>query len=205
MGDPPMTASAESEKKLLTLIEEGVSASADSLAEVSHTTWSTQTLSISMDGNGSLESLQARLSQDKTEHYGAFLSMPGAVFILILPKKDGPALAGAFLSNRGKRAAVSPPPEGTCIAEIANVVINTIANTMANACDDTFMLSAPTMVLGKKETLLSLAVNDLKTAGQTFAIMTYVSMSSEKLSSDCTVLLLLTPTCRSRILKALDA
>ena len=66
MGDPPVTTGTEAEKKLLSLIEEGVSASADSLAEVSHTTWSTQTLSISMEGDGSIESLQARLSTDKS-------------------------------------------------------------------------------------------------------------------------------------------
>ena len=199
-----MTSGAEVEKKLLSLIEEGVSASADSLAEVSHTTWSTQTLSISTDGNGSVENLRGRLATDATEHYGAFLSMSGMVFLLMLPKKGAPGLAEAFLSENSRRAGKKPPPEGTCIAEIANVVVNTIANTMANACDDVFMLSAPTMILGKKEALLKLAVDELETAGQTFAIMTYVSMSSEKLSSDCTVLLLLTPACRGRILKALD-
>ncbi|MFI5350237.1 MAG: hypothetical protein ACHQ2Z_11885 [Elusimicrobiota bacterium] len=199
-----MMAGTESEKKLLSLIEEGVSASADSLAEVSHTTWATQTLSISMDGSGSVESLQGQLALDKTEHYGAFLSTSGMVFLLMLPKKGGPGLAEAFMSDRSRRAGSAPPPEGTCIAEIANVVINTIANTLANACDDIFMLSAPTMILGKKEALLKLAVDELEAGGQTFAIMTYVSMSSEKLSSDCTVLLLLSPACRGRILKALD-
>jgi hypothetical protein len=75
---------------------------------------------------------------------------------------------------------------------------------MADACADTFMLSAPTMILGKKESLLKLAMDELETGGQTYAIMTYVSMSSEKLSSDCTVLLLLNPLCRGRILKALE-
>ena len=199
-----MTSGAEAEKKLLSLIEEGVSASADSLAEVSHTTWATQTLSISTDGDGSVEALRARLATDTTEHYGAFLSMAGMVFLLMLPKKGAPGLAAAFLSERSRRAGSPPPPEGTCIAEIANIVINTIGNTMANACDDTIMLSAPTMILGKKEALLKLAVDELESAGQTFAIMTYVSMSSETLSSDCTVLLLLSPTCRGRILKALD-
>lgn len=199
-----MNFSPEVEKKLLSLIEEGVSASADSLAEVSHTTWATQTLSISTDGSGSVQNLRTRLATDKTEHYGAFLSMEGMVFLLMVPKKGGPGLAEAFLSNRSKRLQAAAPPEGTCIAEIANVVINTIANTMANACDDTFMLSAPTMILGKKEALLDLAVDELEHAGQTFAVMTYVSMSSDKLSSDCTVLLLLTPSCRGRILKSLD-
>ena len=197
-----MTFSADAEKNLLNLIEEGVSASADSLASVSHTKWATQTVSISMAEPGGVKNIQARLAGDKTEHYGAFMSMPGAVFLLMLPKKDGPDLAAAFLSGRAPGAAA--PREGVCVSEIANIVINAIANTLANACDDSFILSAPTMILGQKVALMKLAQDELENAGETSAIMTYVSMSSRTLSSDCTVLLMLGPACRGRILKALD-
>ncbi|MFI5350474.1 MAG: hypothetical protein ACHQ2Z_13080 [Elusimicrobiota bacterium] len=200
-----MTFSAEAEKTLLSLIEQGVSSSADALAAVSHTTWTTQTLSISAEGDGSVEALQKRLSGDKTEHYGAVVTMAGGVFLLMLPRKSGPDLAKAFFGGRARRPGAKVPNEGTCIAEIANVVLNTISNTLADACDDTFMLSAPTMILGNKETLVKLSLNELKNAGETFAIMTYVSMSSQALSSDCTVIVLMSPQCRGRILKALDA
>jgi hypothetical protein len=198
-----MTFSAESEKNLLDLIEKGVSASADSMAAVSHTSWTTQTLSITQEGPGNIDGVRARLAGDKADHYGAFLSMPGAVFLLMLPQKDAPGLAKALLDGRSRLSGAAVREEA-CIAEIANVVINTIANTLADACADVFLLSAPTMILGKKESFLKLAVDELKTAGETMAIMTYVSMSSQTLSSDCTVLLLLSPACRGRILKALD-
>jgi len=198
-----MKFSAEAEKILLDLIEAGVSASADSLAAVSHTTWTTQSQSISTEGPGTVEGLRAKLAGDAAEHYGAFLSMPGAVFLLMLPKKGGPDLARAFLGGR-TRGPGTNVREGVCIAEIANVVVNSIANTMADACDAAFLLSAPTMVLGSKESFLTMAMDELKAAGETTAIMTYVSMSSLALSSDCTVLILLSPACRGRILKALD-
>jgi hypothetical protein len=198
-----MKFSPEAEKSLFTLIEEGVSASADALAVVSHTKWTTQTTSIDMDGAGSVKSVQARLSKDQTDQYGAFLSMPGAVFLLMLPKKDGPGLARAFLGGKSRTGAPVPREE-VCVAEIANIVVNTIVNTIANACDDSFILSAPTMILAKKEPLLKLAVDELEAAGETYAIMTYVSMASETLSSDCAIMLLLSPACRGRILKALD-
>ena len=199
-----MTFSTEAEKTLYKLLEEGVSASADSLAAVSHTQWTTQTLSISTDGTESVESVQARLSGDKSEHYGAFVSMSGAVFLLMLPKKDGPGLARDFFGGKSRRPGAVPPREEICIAEIANIVLNVITNTLADACDDAFILSAPVMILGKKGVLLKLALDELTNAGSAFAIMTYVSMSSPTLSSDCTVVLLLSPACRSRILKALD-
>jgi hypothetical protein len=198
-----MTFNAEEEKSLLALIEEGVSASADALAAVSRTTWSTQTVSIKSDSTKAHGTVQARLAADPAEQYGAFLSMPGAVFVFMVPKKSGPDLAAAFLGERRLLPGAAVPPEGTCIAEIANIVVNTIGNTMANACDDAFILSAPTMVLGRKEGLLKIALDDMKSAGETYAIMTYVSMSSKTLSSDCTVVLLLAPACRGRILKAL--
>ncbi|HEX4047680.1 MAG TPA: hypothetical protein VH309_07595 [Elusimicrobiota bacterium] len=204
MGDARMTEGAGAEQVLLDLIEEGVGASADSLAEVSRTKWTTQTTSSSADASGSLEKIRTRLAGDQTEQYGAFMSMPGAVFLLMLPQKSGAKLAEAFLGEKRLLPGASVPPEGACVAEIANIVVNAIANTMANACDDSFVLSAPTMILGKKERFLTLAQDELKAAGETFAIMTYVSMSSQSLSSDCTVLLLLSPACRGRILKALD-
>jgi chemotaxis protein CheY-P-specific phosphatase CheC len=199
-----MTLDPESEKALLDIIADGVSASANSLAAASHTNWVTQTLSITANKNGSVESLQARLAGKKDDHYGAFMSMPGAVFLLMMPKNRAAGLAKAFLSGNKPRPGSTLPREGVCVAEIANIVVNAIANTIADACGATFLLSAPMMILADKELLLKKAMEELKTSGETFAIMAYVSMSSEALSSDCTVVVLLSPACRSRILKALE-
>ncbi len=183
-----------------------MSASADSLAAVSHTKWTTQTLSISADGT---EGVRKRPKP----------GWPGTRWSIMAPscrrressscsccpRKTAPASLKDFFGGK------KPPPRsgrsargGFCVAEIANIVVNAITNALADACGESFILSAPTMILGTKEALLKLAVDELEAGGQTFAIMTYVSMSSEKLSSDCTVLLLLSPACRGRILKALD-
>jgi hypothetical protein len=198
-----MNIDPEAEKALLTLIEEGVSASANSLAAVSHTSWETQTMSIMANSDGTLASVRARLAAKPADHYGAFLSMPGAVFLMMLPQTGAPALAKAFLTGRSPRPGATLPRESVCVAEIANVVVNTIANTMADACDQVFMLTAPMMVLGSKDVLLQKAVDELKITGETFAVMAFVSLSAAALSSDCTVLLLLSPAFRSRVLKAL--
>jgi hypothetical protein len=191
----------EAQKALLKLIEDGVSASADSLAKVSHTNWSTQSISINTD---TIEKLTARLERDAAEHYGAFAGMSGAVFLLMFPKQSGPDLSAAFLSGRKPRPGAPPLHEGVCVAEISNIVIHAVANTLADACDMAFILSAPEMVVGTKSSLLKLAVNKLKTAGEKYAIMTYVHMSSAELTSDCTVLLFLSQACRGTMLKALD-
>lgn len=190
----------EAEERLLKVIEEGVSLSADALAKVSSTSWTTS--SVSIDASG-VDKVRSRLASEDGEHYGALLSVPGAVFAMLLPKDRALDLSKAFLGERAIRPGFRLPKEQDCVAEIANVVVHTVANSLADACDDAFMLSAPQMILGKKADLLDLALAELRTTGENFAIMSYVHMSSAELSSDCTVLIFMTPSFRGRLLKAL--
>lgn len=188
------------EKELLRVIEEGVSLSADSLAKISRTSWSTQ--SVSIDASGA-DKVRARMAGEDAEHYGALLSVPGAVFAMLLPKERALDLSKAFLGENAMRPGFRLPKEQDCVAEIANVVIHTVANSLADACDDAFMLSAPQMIVGRKADLLDIALTELRASGENYAIMTYVHMSSESLSSDCTILLFMTKSFRGRLLKAL--
>ncbi|MDX6769746.1 MAG: hypothetical protein SF051_09460 [Elusimicrobiota bacterium] len=190
----------DAEQALLRVIEEGVSLSADALAKVSRTAWTTSSVSIDAAG---VDKMRGRLAGDEAEHYGALLSVPGAVFAMLLPKASGLELSKAFLGERAIRPGFRLPKEQDCVAEIANVVVHTVANSLADACGDAFMLSAPQMVVGRKVDLLDLALAELRTTGENYAVMSYVHMSSEELSSDCTVLLFMTPSFRGRLLKAL--
>lgn len=192
--------SDDAEQALLRTIEQGVSQSADALAKVSRTSWNTQ--SVSIDASG-IDKLRARLSTDKTEQYGALLAIPGAVFAMLLPKDKALALAKAFLGESAIRPGRRLPKEQDCVAEIANIVVHTVANSLADACGDSFMLSAPQMVVGQKADLLDLALAELRTTGENYAVMSYVHMSSQDLSSDCSVLLFMTPSFRGRLLKSL--
>ncbi len=187
------------EESLLRVIEEGVSASATALGEVSKTTWLTQTVSINADG---VDNMRSRMAADHETYYGSYLSMPGAVFMLIVPAKRGATLARAFLGDRSKRPGGPLPPDADCIAEISNIVIHAIVNSLANACDEPFLISAPQMLVDKKPALLTAAVDKLNN-GENYAVMAYVHLSSEKLSSDCTVLLFLSPTFHTHLLDAL--
>lgn len=189
------------EKELLRIIEEGVSLSAESLAKISRTSWTTQ--SVAIDATG-VDKVRARMAGEEAEHYGAILTVPGAVFCMLLPKERALGLAKAFLGDNALRPGFRFPKEQDCIAEIANVVIHTVANSVADACDDAFLLSAPQMILGRKTDLLDLALAELRVTGENYAVMSYVHMSSDTLSSDCTVLLFMTKSFRGRLLKALS-
>lgn len=195
-----MTHDDAAQKTMLKLIEDGVSASAEVLAEVSKTRWLTQTVSVSADG---MDRIRARLASDPKEYYGAYITMPGAVFLLMLPHDRGAALAKAFLGGRGARPGAALPRASECVAEIANIVLHAVVKALADACEEPFLLSAPEMVRGKKTGLLTLALDKIESGGESFGVMTYVHMSSDKLSSDCTMLLFLGPSRRGMILKAL--
>lgn len=188
------------EETLLRLIEDGVSASATALGEVSKTNWITQTVSINADG---VENMRSRMLADQDNYYGSYLAMPGAIFMLIVPQRRGATLARAFVGERGKRPGAIVPLESECIAEISNIVVHAIVNSIANACDEPFMISAPQMLVDRKPALLTAAIDKLRSNGENYAVMAYVHLSSEKLSSDCTVLLFLSPSFHSHLLEKL--
>ncbi|MEK7388497.1 MAG: hypothetical protein AAB036_02240 [Elusimicrobiota bacterium] len=188
------------EESLLRLIEDGVSESANSLAAVSRTNWTTQTVSINADGVGSI---RTRMMSDTKSYYGSYVTMPGAAFLMMVPQDRGAALAKAFLGERSVRTGTTVPRESECISEISNVVVHAIVNSLANACKESFFLSAPQMVLDKKSNLLTIALDKLQNTGESYAVMAYVHLSSDKLSSDCTVLLFLSPSFHDRLIQAL--
>ncbi|MBI5245823.1 MAG: hypothetical protein HY923_01480 [Elusimicrobia bacterium] len=193
-----MSVEETAESELLKIIENGVSASADRLAKLSRTSWLTQTTSIAAD---SLEKFTVSITEDAKEHYGAYLSMPGAVFLLMFPKQGSDRLARLFLP---KGEVVDAARLEDALAEIANIVVHAVANALADACGEAFFLTAPSMTSGSKGALLKAAPERIPGGAKKFAIMAFVHMSAETLSSDCTMVLLFDATCRRRLLKALE-
>lgn len=191
----------EGEQALIKLIEEGVSASADKLAAVSMTTWSTQTLSVKQVP---LQDLQSPAGAGEGEHYGCYFTMTGGVFLVLFPKTSGPSLAQAFLAKRPDAKNPTPLQVRDAVAEVANIVVHGIANRMADACDGVFFLSAPQSATGSKEALIKAAPQKISTTPDSFTLMAYVHMASEQLSSDCAIVLLLGAAWRERLLQALE-
>jgi chemotaxis protein CheY-P-specific phosphatase CheC len=196
-----MSLSDSAQQALLRIIEGGMNASADKLAQISHTRWQMQTTSISTTP---LERIEPLLSSGGKDHYGAYFSMPGGIFLVMLPQQSGSAMADAYLSRTGKSPQSQSELVQEAVAEISNVVVNAVAATLADACDMVFFLSAPEITYGKKEDILAEAPKKFKSSGENFSIMTYVHMSSPSLSSDCTVVILLNSRWKDRLLQALD-
>lgn len=196
-----MSLNETAQQALLRIIESGMNASADKLAKISRTRWQMQTTSIS---TVPLERLEPILGADGKNHYGAYFSMPGGVFLVLLPQQSGSAIADAYLSGGSGLKKDQKELIQEAVAEISNVVVNAVASTLADACDMAFFVSAPEMAFGKKEDILAEAPKKFKSSGENLSIMTYVHMSSPSLSSDCTVVILLNSRWKDRLLQALD-
>lgn len=196
-----MSDESDVQKVLYKLIEDGMSASSDALAQVSNTAWTTLKISTNTD---TPEIISARLAQDTSAHYGAFAQAPGALFLLMFSRSSGPALAAAFMRDRKQRPGIVPLREDIYITEIANIVINAFANKLADACDTALILTSPEITVAKKSELFKLSIEKLKMSKEQHAIMSYVHMSSHTLSSDCTVILFISQQRRDSMLLALD-
>jgi chemotaxis protein CheY-P-specific phosphatase CheC len=189
------------EQDLLRLIEQGVASSADKLADISHTDWATQTVSIK---TAPLKRFYDAMTNDDKEQSGSFFTIPGGVFLVMFPTSCGKPLADVFLPASTSQNPDIKNREDESLAEISNIVVNKVAGTIADACDTSFFLSAPKMIRGTKKSLLKAAPDMITTPGDKFTVMAYVHMSSAALSADCTVILLLSPAWRQRLLSALE-
>ncbi len=194
--------SEEAGKALLRLVENGVSESAERLATLSGTAWQTQTVSIREVSADKL--LDAGAGPDHEQH-GSYFAMPGGVFLVMFPKTNSARLVEAFASKAKSKPEMSEFWVQNTLAEIANVIVHAVANTLADACGDVFFLSAPSNSVGKRQNLVRDAPNRFERSGKAFVLMAYVCMQSEDLSSDCSFVLMLSAQRRDKLLKALES
>jgi chemotaxis protein CheY-P-specific phosphatase CheC len=194
-------ASNSPDQPLLRLIERGVSLSADKLAKISRTDWNTQTVSINA---APIEEFRGNSLKDETDHVGAFFTMPGGVFLVVFPARSAAAFADAFLPRSEKNPPVIADRERECLAEISNIVVNAVAGAVADACGASFFMSAPRMAWGKKRELLKQAPGYLSPPGEQYTVMAYVHMSSNVLSADCNMFILLNAAWKDSLLTALQ-
>lgn len=194
-----MTFSESAQQVLLGLIEIGVIGSAGKLATVSRTEWKTETVSITSTPIGEIRPV---LLGDQAEQAGAFFSIPGGMFVVMFTRKSGRAMAKAFLPGRSSEEV--PHLEGETLAEISNIVVHSVINTIADVCDEVLFISAPMVINGKRGDLLKLAGRKFTESDGASAIVANVHLYSIALASDCTIALLLNSVWKERLLKALD-
>jgi hypothetical protein len=174
------------EKDILQLIEKGVAAGVGKLAKISRTKWEIR--KVSLQAYAKPEDY-AELRQPTQYFFGAYCQAAGKMFLAYFTPRSADLLTQAFLKGNRMGVQATPRIQELAVAEVANIVINTVANSLAERCGLAFILSAPTSVRGELAEIIKAACGDFSGTGKIFSA--YINMSSEELAADCTLMLML--------------
>jgi CheY-like chemotaxis protein/chemotaxis protein CheY-P-specific phosphatase CheC len=176
--------SESKEKKIVGIITGGINEAVDKLAIMSRSKWK-------MDVASFMEGMSSTLpyKNDLSECYGAYADIPGAMFLLMFPKKGGSEVAKAFIFSHEAAVALLPDAEKKALAEVANIFIGKIAAEISDHCSITQLIGVPTVTCAPKAELILQAFGDYKPTGNIFS--THIRISSEKMATECHMLIFL--------------
>ncbi|HBT61610.1 MAG TPA: hypothetical protein DEB40_07690 [Elusimicrobia bacterium] len=189
----------QDQKAILQLIERGVEGSAAKLAAISRTDWQIRTTSFKAYAT---PGDYAELKAASQYFFGASCQAPGKMFLALFTSRSAAIITKAFLAGSGKQMEATVQMQEMAIAEVANIVINAVSNSLADECGMAFILSAPKSSRGARADIIKAAFGDFAARGKIFSA--YIHLSSSDLSTDCTLMLMLDDLIVNFILNALD-
>ena len=195
----PMLMHQWGQKAILQLIEKGVEASASKLAAVSRTEWEMRTTSLK--AYASAEDF-VELGQPSQYFFGAYCQAEGRMFLAYFTSRSAALLTQSFLAASRKGLQATPQMQEIAVAEISNVVLNSIAGTLADFCGMAFILTAPKVARGMRMDIIKAAFGDLQAASKIFSAT--INLSSRDIAADCTLMVMLDDRIIDFVLEALD-
>lgn len=188
-------------RALMDVIMDGVEDSAAGLAKLANQNCQLETASI---GTFSLDGLETRSSSEPADHSGAYFIIPGGVFFVHFSAADGSALADSLPA---KIESIENTKREK-LAEVSNILANAVTNSLADACDVGFVVSAPEFAQDSKTNLLKQALSrfneccnkggrlkasakDFSEGAEYFAVINYIHLSSASLPISCRMIILL--------------
>ncbi|MFA6002536.1 MAG: hypothetical protein WC881_00560 [Elusimicrobiota bacterium] len=193
-----MEINPQDQKTILQLVEQGVDSCTSKLAAISKTDWQLRTTSMKAFVKADDYIEKGHPSQ---YYFGAFCQSSGRVFLAFFNSRSAELITKSFISG-SKGLQATPDMQEVAICEIANIVINAVAGSLADRCGMAFILSAPKPVRGAKADMIKAAFGDFSNMGKVFGA--YIHLSSQELAADCTLMLMLDDLFVNFILNALD-
>ncbi len=139
---------------LLKLLQNGAAKCAGRLGKLSFSTWELDTLSLLPGSRESFAELAPAAGED---HFGTFLSAPGAGFVVIFPPKSGFLIANRFTLAGADPVDALAERESKVLAEVSAIIVNAIAEVLAAAGSQALILSAPQSLRGSQKEIARLA------------------------------------------------
>ena len=194
-----MDITPQDQKAILQVIEQGVEECTAKLAAISRTNWQIRTTSLkAYSGPQDYAELQA----PSQYFFGAHCQAPGKMFLALFSSRSAALLTQSFLGSVRPDIEPTPQVQENAVAEVGNIVINAVANGLADRCGMAFILSAPKSVKGARADIIRDAFGDFKPSGKIFSV--YIHLSSSEISADCTLMAMLDDIIVNYVLNALD-
>ncbi len=194
-----MKITSDDQKAILGLLEAGIAASTSKLVAISRTQWSVKTAALKAYATADDF---AELGQPSQYFFGAYCSSPGRVFLSYFTSHSSAVMTQAFLASNRRSLQATPQMQEVAVAEVSNIVINAIAAALADRCGMAFILSAPKSVRGGRADIITAAFGALQPVGKIFSAT--ITLSSQDIAADCTLMMMLDDLIVNFILNALD-
>ena len=183
-----MELNPKSRQLFTSLIEEGVSRSADALGKMSRTEWGV--ISSSTNEIPAVR-LLSWFHRDKTPHVAAGFEsdkdFPLEV-VLLFSEKGAKAVTEAVTKQFSERLRRMDDLVRLTIGEVSNIVAHSIIGALADKFDRTVILSVPDVRVGPKAEVLEKSLE--RYDGRNDAILlSHVEMFSENLAAECSMVL----------------
>ena len=175
---------------LLRVIGAGLDNASARLEKLSHAKWTMQTVSVRQ-----FEPVEfsAFFSADRSEGFGVIFTAGETSFVLFLLASSATAICRAYLGSAYQAAT-----ERDAVAEISNIVVNSMADEIGEATEEILLLTAPRVVEGLRCDILKRALESFRAEGRPCPIVSQVYMTAENLSAECMFLLLMPSSVRAR-------
>lgn len=187
------------QQAILQLIERGVDQSTAKLAAISRADWQIRTTSLKAYAT---PEDYAELKAPSQYFFGAYSQAPGKMFLAMFNSRSAVLITKAFLSRGGQGQEPTPKMQELAVAEVANIVINAVAASLADRCGMAFILSAPKLARGARADIIQAAFGDFKPSGKIFSA--YIHLASKELTADCILMLMLDDIIVNYVLNALE-
>ena len=177
-----MKLSASGEKRLLGLIREGLESGARRLEQISGAPWEVAELGVRQ---GEARDMRRVRTAAEATHCGAIFSIPGGVFLLAFPEASAAAVAQAFFRGYSSKPQEWRGHESEAVEEIANIVVNPVANVIGDAALMTLFLSAPSFLRAPLDELDGKAFAKMLLREDNLVVRADIRLESKTLGADC--------------------
>ena len=181
-----MEITPQDQKTILRFVKRGVAASSSKLAAISRTVWDIR--GISLEACARPEDC-AQLKEPSESYLGAYCQAPGKLFLAFFSELSAARSTLPLMSGGAGGRLSTPQRREAAVAEVANIVINAVADALAEPGGVAVILSAPKCVRGQRADIIKAAFGNLFPSGRIFSV--FIHMASQEIAADCTLLMML--------------